>query len=326
MLVYDDFINNSKAFNMVKLDAERERFCHAYMFVHKDENFLLKFCEKVSKLFINLNEKDKQENNNLKIEKHIHPDVLFYGENSSINVEDVSNIVEASQVTPFEADKKIFVLLHAENMNEASQNKILKTIEEPPKNTYYIIACTGLSRILQTIKSRVKMIELDELSAFDIQKMLTDSGISDNKAQIFATCSNGNGSFAEKLATDDDFIEFFNQIVSCFYDIKGSRDVLRYSNIFNSKNVDKKEFLDVFMMIARDISMILAGKEELVSLKNILSKLKVIANTLSYEATNILIKTCIESQEKLFFNVNGTSVVDGMLFKLAEVKVKCRKL
>jgi len=191
---------------------------------------------------------------------------LFYGENSSINVEDVSNIVEASQVTPFEADKKIFVLLHAENMNEASQNKILKTIEEPPKNTYYIIACTGLSRI-------------DELSAFDIQKMLTDSGISDNKAQIFATCSNGNGSFAEKLATDDDFIEFFNQIVSCFYDIKGSRDVLRYSNIFNSKNVDKKEFLDVFMMIARDISMILAGKEELVSLKNILSKLKVIANT-----------------------------------------------
>lgn len=326
MLEYDEFIDSSKAFGMVKLDATSERFCHAYMFVHKDENYLLKFCEKVSKLLINLNDKEKAENNSLRIEKHIHPDVIFYGENETINVEDVSKIVESSQVTPFEADKKVFVLLHSENMNEASQNKILKTIEEPPKNTYFLIACTGTTRILQTIKSRVKMIELDELTPTDIEKLLINSGIAESKAQIFATCASGNGSFAEKLVSDDGFIEFFNQIVSCFYDIKGSRDVLKYSNIFNAKTVNKEEFLDIFMMISRDISMLLAGHEELVNFKNIVSKLKVVSSMLNYEGVNVLIKTCIEAKEKLFFNVNSTSVVDGVLFKLAEVKVKCRKL
>ena len=326
MLDYSNKINSSKAFNMVELDAKGSRLSHAYMFVCEDTNYLKAFCEKVCKFFINLNETENVQKNEIRIEKRVHPDVKFFGEDKNIDADTATSIVEQANFSPFEADKKIFVLWNVQNMNEASQNKILKTIEEPPKNTFFILACTGVSRILQTILSRVKQIELDTLSAGDILEMLKQQGVAENKAEIYANCANGNGAFAEKLATDDEFLDHFNQIVSCYFDINGSRDVLKFSNIFTAKNIDKEEFFNIALIIARDIQMLLANKPEFVLNKNIMPKLKVISSMLNLEAVAVLIETIIYEKKKLHFNVSGTAVIDDFLFKIAEVKVKCRRL
>ncbi len=326
MLDYSNVINNSRAFKIIELDAESSRLSHAYMFVAEDENYLKSFCEKVCKFFINLNETENVEKNELRIEKRIHPDVKFFGETENIYANTVATIVDEAGYSPFESDKKIFVLWNADKMNEAAQNKILKTIEEPPKNTYFILAVASTSRLLQTILSRVKTIELDTLQTETICAMLENSGISKEKASIFAGCSNGNGTFAEKLAMQEGFVDFFNQVVSCFYEINGSRDVLKYSSIFSAKNIDKDEFLDIAMIVCRDIQMILSGKDEFVLNKNILPKLKVISSMLNLNATSTLIDAIIFEKKKLHFNINSTAVLDDFLFKLAEVKVKCRRL
>ena len=326
MLDYTNVINDSNAFKMIELDAKGSRISHAYLFVCEDENYLFKFCERVCKHFINLNETENAEKNILRIEKKIHPDVKFFGEEKAIDVSAANQIVNEAVLSPFEADKKIFVLWNVHNMNEASQNKILKTIEEPPRNTYFILACKNTSRILQTILSRVKQIELDTLSSSKICQMLESRGVEKEKAEIYASCSNGNGAFAEKLAMDDGFVEFFNQVVMCFFEINGSRDVLKYSSIFNAKTVDKDEFFNIASIIVRDISMILAGKTEFVVSKNMLSKLKLVSSMLNLDATCALMASCIQAKKKLVFNVNSTAVIDDFLFKLAEVKVKCRRL
>ena len=326
MLDYSNVIKNSKAYKTIDLDISRSRLSHAYLFVSADENYLKHFAEILSKRFINLNESENIEKNNLRIEKRIHPDVIFYGEEKNIDVSAVSDIVEASNVSPFEADKKIFVLSGAGKMNESAQNKLLKSIEEPPKNTFYLMCATSTTKILQTILSRVKRIDLDELKAEEICDMLKIKGVVEEKAAIFANCASGNGTFAEKLATDDGFVEFFNNIVSCLYEINGSRDVLKYSNIFSAKNIDKEEFVNIVQLLLRDIMMIQAKKEELVICKNVLAKLKVISSSMTLEATGSLVEACYAEKQKLAFNVNSTAVVDDFLFKLAEVKVKCRRL
>lgn len=326
MLDYSKVIQNSKAFKTIELDVSRSRLSHVYLFVSTDESFLKSFAVTIAKTFINLSETEFKEKNNTRIDKRIHPDVAFYGEDKQIDVSAVSSIVESSNVSPFEADKKIFVLFNAQKMNEASQNKILKSIEEPPKNTFYIICATSITKILPTILSRVKKVDLDELSVEDISKMLEEKGVETQKAQIFASCANGNATFAEKLATDDGFIEFFNSIVSCLFEINGSRDVLKYSNLFSAKNVDKEEFINIAMLLLRDIMMILSKKEELVTCKNVLAKLKVISAGLNLSGVQGLISACLEEKKKLAFNVNSTAVVDDFLFKYAEVKVKCRRL
>ncbi|MBQ8426063.1 MAG: hypothetical protein IJX17_08645 [Clostridia bacterium] len=328
MLDYKNVIKETNAYNIVNLDISENRISHAYLFVSQDDNFLSSFIKKISIDLININETENIDKNILRINNNTFPDVKIYGQDkaSQINVEVVSEILENAQVRPFEADKKVFVLLNVQNMNEASQNKILKLIEEPPKNTYFLMGASGVSRILQTILSRVKQIKLDEISNDKITNLLTEKGISLNNAQIFANCSNGNSTFAENLASNDGFIDFFDKVVSCFFDIKGSKDVLKYSSIFTAKTVDKNDFFDIAILISRDLSMILAGKSELVVCKNVLTKLKVISSSLNLSAVATLISTCLESKKDLIFNANQTAVIDNFLFKLAEVKVKCRRL
>lgn len=326
MLSYDNLIFSSNAYNMVSLDCKSKRISHAYFFVAKDENYLRKFCESIAKLLINLDDKSNEEKNNLRIDKGIHPDVKFFGLDRSINAEVAKDIVEQANFSPFESDKKVFVLWNVNSMNEASQNKILKTIEEPPENTIFILAGTSTMKLLPTIMSRIKLIELDEISQKQICEMLIQSGVESHRAEVCGESARGNASYAEKLATDDSFLDFYNNVVSAYFEINGSRDVLKYSNIFNAKTINKKDFLDVFMMVARDIAMVIAKREELIVNKSIISKLKVIASSLSYDAINEVIKECLNQKKNLDYNVNGTSVIDGVLFKLAEVKVKCRRL
>lgn len=326
MLDYQGFIENSKAYNIIKKDLECDRVSHAYLFVCKDKNLLYKFALETSKILINENETVSREKNILRIDKCVHPDVKMYGVNKNIDTETANAIVDASNYSPFESDKKIFILLGANEMNESAQNKILKTIEEPPKNTYFILCANGTSKILQTILSRVKQIEIDEMTADVIADLLVKNGVQESKASVLAGCANGNAEFAEKLALDDDFIGFYNDIVNAFYEINGSRDVLKYSNKFTQKNIDKDEFFNIALVLCRDALMILSGKTDFVINKAAMTKLKLVASMLNAESLIELIRKCEEEKNKLQANVNSTAVIDDFLFKLAEVKVKCRRL
>lgn len=326
MLDYQGFIENSKAYNIIKKDLECDRVSHAYLFVCKDKNLLYKFALETSKILINENETVSHEKNILRIDKCVHPDVKMYGADKNIDTETANAIVDASNYSPFESDKKIFILLGANEMNESAQNKILKTIEEPPKNTYFILCANGTSKILQTILSRVKQIEIDEMTADVIADLLVKNGVQESKASVLAGCANGNAEFAEKLALDDDFIGFYNDIVNAFYEINGSRDVLKYSNKFTQKNIDKDEFFNIALVLCRDALMILSGKTDFVINKAAMTKLKLVASMLNAESLIELIRKCEEEKNKLQANVNSTAVIDDFLFKLAEVKVKCRRL
>ena len=326
MLDFNELIFSSNAYNIVSLDASLGRVSHAYLFLNKDENYLYKFCENIAKLLININDTENQDKNNLRIEKHIHPDVKIFGLDKAIDAATASKIVDDSNYSPFESDKKVFMIFNANQMNETAQNKILKTIEEPPRNTFFILSASSANKLLPTIISRVKQIELDEIKTGDIYKLLCLAGVSKEKAEICADSACGNASFAEKLASDESFIEFYNQIVSAFFEINGSRDVLKFSTYFNGKTIDKKEFLNIFMILARDISMIISKKEDLVVNKNALNKLKVVSSMLNLTATSELVSECLKQKKNLEMNVNQTSIVDSVLFKLAEVKVKCRRL
>lgn len=326
MLNYYKVIENSSALNILKRDLDSNRLSHAYLFISQDENYLKSFCEYVCKLLINQKEQEKQTINSVRIDKHIHPDVKIFGDEKAIDVKVATELVEESDYSPFEADKKIFVILNAQDMNDASQNKILKTIEEPPRNTYFILTATRKNGILPTILSRVKEIELEEISFDLLTEMLQETGINLTDAEIISSCSSGNATFAEKIALSQGFIDFYKNIVSMFVNLDGSKDVIKYSVMFNDKKVDKNEFFDISAMLIRDAIFIHSKNENLIINKNVIEKLSIIAKKLNINSLLELNEMCNRCKQMLAFNVNSTAVIDEFLYKIAEVKVRCRRL
>lgn len=73
-------------------------------------------------------------------------------------VENIRALIEEAVFPPFEAPCKVFILYDAERMLPASSNALLKTLEEPQPNTYFLLLTSNEGAILPTILSRCRKV------------------------------------------------------------------------------------------------------------------------------------------------------------------------
>lgn len=320
MSVYERVILKSKAYGIAMKDKKGDKICHTYLIVSEDSVYLKEFSKSLAKLILDGGEVPSVA---ARVDKGIHPDVMFFGENEKITTSVASFISTDVFVRPYEGDNKIYVLLNLQDASEEAQNKLLKTIEEPPQSSFFILAATQESKLLQTVLSRAKKLVLDLIKPDDIAAMLLESGVDKKNCGLYASCAAGVFSRALKLATDKDFIALYNNIMRCLYKMNSSRDVLEYASIFSAKNIDKNEMADVFMLVVRDLMMIKSGKERLTNFKN--EELKLIADGFSIVALQKIIEYCLQLKQDMVYNTSGVASVDQFLLKIVEVKVKCRE-
>ena len=98
-----------------------------------------------------------------RIERRIHPDVHFTevaGDKKLIAVEQIRDIVENATLRPYEAKKKVFIIDPADALSVSGSNSLLKTLEEPTRDTHFILLTRTPDLLLPTIKSRTQHIHV----------------------------------------------------------------------------------------------------------------------------------------------------------------------
>jgi DNA polymerase-3 subunit delta' len=135
-----------------------------------------------------------------------HPDLTWVRPSGAhvMRVEDVDEaVVGAAGRTPFEADKRIFVLERVETMNDEVANRMLKTLEEPPAFVHLILVTEALGRVLETVVSRCRLVRFDPLPAERIAASLAAEGVSAEHARACAGLALGNAARARLLASPE---------------------------------------------------------------------------------------------------------------------------
>jgi len=97
-----------------------------------------------------------------KIDSQNHPDIFFVepsGASSSIGIDRIRAAIRQANMKPYEARKKVFIINEAHSMNRASSNAFLKTLEEPPLDTTFILISRSEELLLPTIVSRCQVIK-----------------------------------------------------------------------------------------------------------------------------------------------------------------------
>ncbi len=92
-----------------------------------------------------------------------HPDITTIApeENKkNIAVAQIRELKAATLIKPHQAHAKVFVIDHADTMNDQSQNALLKVLEEPPAATYFILIAESKASFLETIISRCVVLTL----------------------------------------------------------------------------------------------------------------------------------------------------------------------
>lgn len=90
----------------------------------------------------------------VKVREGNHPDVSVFG-CAQAKVEQIRALTANAQTLPNEGRYKVCVLLEADGLSPICQNALLKTLEEPPKSTVFILTAESLSPLLPTVRSRL---------------------------------------------------------------------------------------------------------------------------------------------------------------------------
>jgi DNA polymerase III subunit delta' len=106
--------------------------------------------------------------------RDVHPAlVTFEPDGAAHRVEDVRGAwTEAAMRTTPEARRKVLRVVAVDRMNVAAQNAFLKLLEEPPASVVWVLEAEDPGRLLETILSRVRRLDLPPWSAEDVRTWL----------------------------------------------------------------------------------------------------------------------------------------------------------
>jgi DNA polymerase-3 subunit delta' len=91
-----------------------------------------------------------------RIARGVHPDVLVVepGDSGSIRIEQVRDVIDRSAYRPFEGRRRVVVVDQADALVPAAQNALLKTLEEPPSSSVFVLVTARPDALLPTVRSR----------------------------------------------------------------------------------------------------------------------------------------------------------------------------
>ena len=96
-----------------------------------------------------------------RIERRIHPDVHMIevgSERKLISVEQIRDLVSEATLRPYEGRTKVFIIDPADALSAGGSNSLLKTLEEPVRDTTFVLLTRSPDLLLPTIRSRSQAI------------------------------------------------------------------------------------------------------------------------------------------------------------------------
>lgn len=149
-------INFKKEINLNKKSA-------SYLFYGDNRVDLLYYALEFSKIVMTKDIENKEEKRiiNKQINEFQYPDIeVINKENGNIKIDEIRQIIYSAIESSYNSPKKIFILSGIDQIRKESSNALLKILEEPPQNVYFILLSRTLN-ILSTIKSRTVKFYLE---------------------------------------------------------------------------------------------------------------------------------------------------------------------
>lgn len=211
-----------------------------------------------------------------KVQRGVHPDLRVvepgYGEDQtrqsgeakSLGIDAVRALRGDSALTPFEGVWKIFLIPEAESMTPESQNALLKTLEEPPRQVVILLTALREESLLPTIVSRCQVFNLRPLPLAAISAALQDRwGVAKEKADLLASLSGGRMGWALTALQDDSILAEREERLAELLRLSHADRLERLSIAarWAQKPREAVELLELWLGWWRDLLMVRAGNQ-----------------------------------------------------------------
>lgn len=198
--VWDGVIGQREA--VARLEASVSNPRHAYLFVGPPGSTKNEAARAFAARLLSGDDDPDDRNVRLALAGQ-HPDVReFVRVGAAISAPQADEIVRAAALAPNESDRKVMILDEFHLINPDAAAKLLKTIEEPPASTVFIVLADHMPPDLVTIASRCVRIEFQAIDEALIAATLRSEGVVAARADEAAVAARGDLTRARLLADD----------------------------------------------------------------------------------------------------------------------------
>lgn len=313
-------IGHQKQWQFLRKSAELNRFNHAYLFwgqshlgkrVIAKEFVRLLNCQEDPRHFSN---SSSGQTNFTKssggcqkcwscraFQREIHPDLIFIkSEGKEIKISQIRHLQYFLSFRPHSSLFKAVVLEEAERMNSEAQSCLLKTLEEPSKNSLLFLLTEHPRMLLPTILSRVQTIKFFPVPKSEIKDYLKTHKISSSNIELISSLSFGRPGLALEFSKNPEKLEKAYKIIKEIAEMSQLELAYRFQYVKTlvSQEHDPKEILESWLRYFRDILRIKIGLPPELE----------ISSSFGYNPSIPQIKQIINSIEKINFLISSTNV------------------
>ncbi len=122
-----------------------------------------------------------------------------YQTKRNISVAQIRAMQKRLTTRPTLGSRRAIIIDPADDMEASASNALLKSLEEPPQGTFFLLVTHRPSRLLPTIRSRCRVLRFPVLSARQIEEMLAEQSGESNPAALEAARLASGGSYGAAL-------------------------------------------------------------------------------------------------------------------------------
>ena len=308
--MYEELVKDTTAYKIISTEKKNGALSHAYLVVCADKYALKTYLKELAKV-IEFQGDDGDGRIAGLIDKNAYVDCTFYpltGER--IMTADVDDLVSKTYIRPLENKTRLFVLCGAETATPAAQNKLLKTLEDPPKGVVILIGALRESGLLSTVLSRVKKIDVPPLSSEKIRSVLSERCKDKDRLETAIRSANGSAGAALAAYENGESDKLNTLAKDIFAEMKSSKDVIKF--VKRAGKEDVKEFISALKAeTTMRLENAVYGKED--------------KDGFTVGALVAISEMLTDKEKAVAFSANTAMTLDGVLLSIVREKRRWQK-
>ena len=232
-------------------EVKQNKISASYLFYGDKRVDLLFYALEFSKMVMTKDIEDEEEKKRIekKIENLQHSDIeVINRKNENIKIDEVRELIYDAIESAYSSPKKIFILCGIENLRKESSNALLKILEEPPKDVYFILLARSLN-IISTIKSRTIKFHLEGASNEEL-------GVSKEIYYFFDGNENNIRRYKENGIPLEEYEDRINSYEDALSNIKAMKEYAKNEMENNENSSSDAGFLEIIINYNRSIKYI----------------------------------------------------------------------
>lgn len=329
---FHDIIGHSATIAALQTAVARQRLAHAYLF-HGEAAIGKRMTARLFAQALNCEGVDSTQGIDtcglcrscLQIEKRTHPDFFVIEPDQDlatpqIKIEQVRDIEQQMMYRPLVGERKICLIDQADRMTIGAANALLKTLEEPPDHSLFLLISSRPAALPVTIRSRCQAVRFATPARTQVEAaVILKRDMSPSDARLLAIISEGR--IGEALSTDVQSLRAQQQEVLELVSPKSLQSIALMLTAAESLNKSDRA-QDLLIWLARwirDLVIIrVGGDRDQIAFTENLSALESYARQADADSLLLILQDIEKTEQQATRHLNLQMAIENILLRLRD--------